>query len=403
MTMLLAIIIAVPLVYFGFYSLRFLANQLLSFRYRAPEPRSSDTGEEEVTLLIPAYRVDAAFPERVQIIRKQLKAKKLTENYRIYILFQHCEAEIVHKAAPFVNGFAIASFDHCAGNRYHHALRFAADQIADLWPKTDYLLLLDPDNVPQPEAFVQFLRHLPDQPDIVQGQRIPDCADQSATGFDALSERLNDIQFRRAKSVCHLPIELAGSGMMLRFPLFRQAVQQFDTDAPGMDKNLLIQMVKLKPNLAMIYDEQIQVVDQKTADVQQLGRQRLRWFANQYFNAIRYFLPLAKLSVQSGSIGPLDYALTLARPPRSVQLVLSLTALFIELPLYFSDVIAFPWMVLAMFPFLIASALFMIQMRSLVPIKQLGKMGVLVLRNIVSALRSLSPKWHGTFISTRNG
>ena len=354
--------------------------------------------QSQITILIPAYKVNDRFPQRLKNLRASLDGLPHT----IYVLFQHCEKTIIDESVPFCHHFDKATFNHLEGNPYHHALRYALDQIKNHHPESTHILVLDPDNIIENKAYSKFLAYTETDADVIQGQRMPDTTSGSTSQFDAISERLNDIQFRRSKVVQHLYIELAGSGMMLRYNLFKEAVENLDTDAPGMDKNLLIQLIRIDPFIKMHYDERITIVDEKTSQPDQLHRQRLRWFANQYFNAFRYAYPLIKLSITHRILAPADYAITLARPPRSVQFLLAILLPVTELVLLFFDIISIPYLTIAMLPFIAGTAIFVVSNPDVISPSKIPGLIYLALKNSLSALLSLHPKLKGTFISTRN-
>ena len=61
---------------------------------------------------------------------------------------------------------------------------------------------------------------------------------------------------RASRSILKAPIELSGSGFIAEFELLSGAIHNLDAKAPGMDKNLLIQLLSLKPSIKMLFDEE---------------------------------------------------------------------------------------------------------------------------------------------------
>jgi len=392
--------------YLLFYSLHFFWGHFTSLFYRPDSKLGAKDNHNSgrtnhashITILIPAYKVDANFPKRLNVLLSNLKGLP----HSIYVLFQHCEESIVKQSATVCPNYDIAAFNQVKGNPYHHALRYALDKIKQTQPSTTHVIVLDPDNLLDRNSYKRFLEYTNIDADVIQGRRLPDSISHSTNQFDAISERLNDIQFRRSKMVQNLYIELAGSGMMLKYNLFKKAADSLDTDAPGMDKNLLIQLIRLKPFLKMHYDERITIIDEKTSQADQLHRQRLRWFANQYFNAFRYGSLLIKLSLINRILAPADYAVTLTRPPRSIQFLLSVLIPFVEILLWFTNLISFPLFTLTVIPFLMGVLLFIFSNPDVIRPSGLPSLMLLAFRNSISALQSLHPKLKGTFISTRN-
>jgi hypothetical protein len=206
---------------------------------------------------------------------------------------------------------------------------------------------------------------------------------------------------RASRNLCAAPIEISGSGILFEKNLFSHAVQQLDKRAPGMDKNLLIQMLRLKPEIRMTFLHDAFVIDEKTNSLQAYERQRTRWFANQYFNAIFYSFALIKLSIEAKRWGIFDYTLSLWRPPRAFQFLALLLGMFLEgiwfwfyqlsIPFY---TLGFALSSLALFTALQSSSL-KIGSKDFLTFMKIG------IKHAFLAIKSLSPKLYGTFIQTR--
>lgn len=96
-----------------------------------------------------------------------------------------------------------------------------------------------------------------------------------------------------------------------------------DEDAPGYDKNFMVKLLTSSVKLKTTFDENLIVYEEKTVAVSNYQSQRLRWFGEQYYNAFFNLRTLLSAAFLRGKLRSLDYWLTLVRPPRSIQLVLS--------------------------------------------------------------------------------
>lgn len=378
-----------------FYSLYMFLGILFGMFYKTPNHETSSVKISNHKLLVfyPAYRPDEKF------IRTLIQQKKSLKNLdaSVYVLAQQAEPAInkkIKKLADFVDS---RSFSELNGNSYHHALEYAVGRMEKLG-EWDSVLLLDPDNFMDEQSIKRLIAGRVSGNHVSLSRRKSYRQEGATSMFDGISERLNDYMFRRAKQVLGFVPELSGSGMMLNVPLFSDAVRLLDKKAPGMDKQLLIHMMLGNRDLRISFDEEAIVLDEKTNSEDQFGRQRLRWFGNQYYNAKQFGLKL----LASSKMAHIDYGITLWRPPRSFQVV----GTTLLLPF---DLLAF-WFGWTELPFIALSAI----LSNVAVILFLWKEGVLVqvasksfpilktaLKNGWLAIQSMNKKNRGVFIHTR--
>jgi len=286
-----------------------------------------------------------------------------------------------------------------SGNPYHSILRFSVNKAKELNPK--HLILLDMDNEIDTISF-QRLLSFRNEFDLIQGKRVAQSSNTtSISQFDSLSESLNDSMMRASRSILKAPIELSGSGFIADFELLSGAIHHLDSKAPGMDKNLLIQLLSLKPSIKMLFDEDSVVTDEKTTEIDSYSRQRTRWFGNQYYNARTQFFPLLRLALRSTRFGIADYGISLCRPPRSFQIIILIVGTLLEFVAHFMGY-SNPFL------FLIASviytfglSLFLFNHRNQFSFSSVFSMLNIALKNSFLALKSFSPSLKGTFLNTR--
>ena len=127
------------------------------------------------------------------------------------------------------------------------------------------------------------------------------------------------------KGKCQLDgvLEVSGSAALVKTNLFKYAINNMDQDAPGYDKNFMVKLLSSPVKLKTKFDEALIVYEEKTAAVSNYKSQRLRWFGEQYYNAFFNLKTLLSAAFLRGKLRSLDYWITLVRPPRSIQLVLS--------------------------------------------------------------------------------
>lgn len=379
--------------YFGILALASVLN------IRKVKPFKQDKSDEPVTLFIPAYRVGPDFVNHLCDLREEMPCS----NVRFYVLFQETKANIVEQSARYLDAFDEKSFRNAAGNPYHHALAFAVKQMKKHWKLTEDapILLLDPDNVISANSVEILHTNLKQGFDVVQGRRLASKSKTQTGWIDAASEALNDLLWRSGKQQLGLVPELSGSGILFRYRHFSKAVNNLDRSAPGMDKNLLIQLLLAFKDLNLRYCPDAILFDEKTNDAKAFGRQRIRWFGNQYYNAIHWSVPLLLASLKQIRLRYIDYAITLWRPPRSVHALLTVLLVPVDLLLVYFDFISFSFYAPA----------FLLWMLIVLPVlKQTKPEGTevsvlsmlrLILGNVKSVAKGVSSKAKGTFISTR--
>jgi len=153
--------------------------------------------------------------------------------------------------------------------------------------------------------------------------------------FDNTTEALNDSMFRKAKQNVGLMIEISGSGALIETELFIQAINSLDPKAPGFDKNFMVQLLSHKRDVRTIYWPASELFEEKTSAMDAHNPQRLRWFGEQYYNALYHAKTLLKAAHTYRRTAALDYLVTLWRPPRSVQVVAVPVAAVMEVTWFF--------------------------------------------------------------------
>lgn len=382
-----------------FYALYLSFSIVAALVYRSPK-LDSLSPEHSFIVLYPVYKAEQELIANIKYMHDQLSGL----NYKIFVLSQDSDPMIDIELEKTADIFHKKSFRDHGGNPYHHALKYASgiiiEESSDI---NSSVLLLDPDNRMDRRSVLRLLAIRKNGADVSLSKRVSANQENAISLFDGISERINDYMFRRAKNVLHLTPELSGSGMMMDSALFTEAVSRFDGIAPGMDKQLLINMMSVRESLNVIFDEQSVVVDEKTSDEESFNRQRLRWFGNQYFNARKFGFSLIKEGIRNKRIEMIDYAILLWRPPRSFQAVLNVCMIPADLVLIGYDMISVPYFSLAAALMIFSLGLFL---------KKEGLLGQVIPRlfpviktagrNAVTVIKSQSRSVKGTFIHTRS-
>ena len=380
-----------------FYALYMFINIIAGMFYSSPVYEHIDT-DHSFLLFYPAYKPTEQVVDNLNI----MKAEIADVNAKLYVLSQDATSEINEQIEDIADYFDAASFSSGEGNAYHKALQFAAGRISKIstgQQRIKSVMIMDPDNVTDQASIKRLLQGRVEGADVVLSRRkaTNNSADESL--FDGISERINDYMMRRSKQVFGLIPELSGSGMLMDRQLFEQAVMKLDRKAPGMDKQLLINMMSLKQDLKVLFDEGAVIYDEKTEEANAFNRQRMRWFGNQYYNARVFGWAL----IRSLNPSRMDYAIALCRPPRSVHIVFSMILAPFDLMMFLNGWVSAPLIALSAAALgLSLSAFFINEGIGGRVLRQIFSLSKISIQNGITAFKSLKPGNTGTFIHTRS-
>lgn len=375
--------------YFLFYSFYWSYLSILSIFYQTNQKLKNDKDTNlkinKLLILFPAYQPN------LRLIEAVTAAKNVYTNHEIEILviLQDDIENIKDKLDALEVSIIEKTFKHTKGNPYHEVLRFSANEAKHR--EASHILLLDKDNIVA-ENFIEIIENFGNnKADVWQGKRVAINSSTKSSIYDGISEKLNDALLREAKQTMGLPPELSGSALLFKTDAFYEATINLDTRAPGMDKNLLIQLLLLDKKIS--YVPSAIVSEEKTDSNEVIKKQRMRWFGNQYFNAFYW----GKALLLKGKIATIDYCITLYRPPRSIQMVILpiLTIFEFILPFYYLFTVSTLFTYTAIFIFILKENIW------LESIKIASTLPKIALNNLQSALKGSAKNQQGKFISTK--
>ncbi|ACF12859.1 Glycosyltransferase-like protein [Chloroherpeton thalassium ATCC 35110] len=401
-TSLLMVIVA----YFFFYSFYWMATILFGVLYKPPKFDSKSSSEvKDILVLLPAYKPNRFFLTVLESLTKSIEGQS---HIKPIILLQEASPDLSLAVKQFDFYTLEKAFSHLSGNPYHHALKFLSAHIAaqterGIWSPS-HVVILDKDNLVDGDFFHELEAGFKSGYDLVQGQRLPLAAQNATQSFDATSEALNDVMFRAAKSKLGMMLEISGSGFGVRYDIFADAVAGLDGVAPGMDKNLMVGL--LKHNLKSVYNPRAKVFEEKTESEAAIKKQRTRWLGVQYYIAMRYGWQLILFGLKTGRLSPIDYAISLYRPPRSLQLfVVPILAVAesIILAIYGKLPYSIPGMLLSLGMLFIAFVLFISHTNGWKNLSaMMFKLPKFALNNLFSMLEGVKSKNRGKFLHTEH-
>jgi cellulose synthase/poly-beta-1,6-N-acetylglucosamine synthase-like glycosyltransferase len=316
---LLKYVIASIQSYFIFYTyLVFLATAgAVIFRLRYKKCCAKPKEHTRFALMLPAYKANQQF---LHVVDACLAQNYPRNSFEIFVLAQHCSSEIVMQVQQ--KGLVVfeKSFDNCPGNPYLYALNYficAIEEYAGDQPY-DAIVLIDKDNLLD-EDFLSVINCRFQQGHVaVQGRRRPFNLETKAACFDYISETMNDQMLRAAKTAFGLSAEISGSGMAFDFNLYKRAMSRVDFQSPVHDKTFFLELIKLKTHV--FYEPRAVLYEEKTESYEAITQQRTRWIGGQFYLWRKNFLKLVGMGLKELRLDPIDYAITLFKMPRSLNL-----------------------------------------------------------------------------------
>nr|WKN34473.1 glycosyltransferase [Tunicatimonas sp. TK19036] len=416
------ILVSVTAIYFAFYSFYWLLTTLLGVSYRPRKPdlltklmgyvslpkKSSKVNHTnpEILLILPAYKPGQIFLKVVESIKQASEGK----NIRVYVLLQEAEPHFRTQLRKYGFWVEKAEFGHLPGNSYHHALRHIIHKISyfqqtDLI-NPDFVMLIDKDNLLASDFFEHITPYDYLNNDVIQAQRCSINSRGDISFFDSISERLNDTMFRSAKSLVKGTIEISGSGALIRTELFKEAINNLDHNAPGYDKNFMVQMLSTNDQIRTVFLPYVQLFEEKTSELESYNPQRVRWFGEQYYNALYSAGKLMNAGIRHGRFSAFEYLITLWRPPRSVQLLLVPMLGVLEIGAYFWMNywwLGFPYFLTSTLALVTAAVIFLGKEGLLsVSLQHVFSLPKLAISNLMNAGVSIKKENHGKFIHTEH-
>lgn len=388
-----------------FYSLYWLALVLIGFGSPKADFKQANSRNPNILLILPAYRPGPIFTTVLDSVKTAIRGR---QNIRVYVLLQ--EAEKAYDLYARELGFHTENknFGHLGGNSYQQALKYIARTIQNTFSQKswepEFVMLIDKDNLLAEDFFARIPLNIYDSYDIVQGRRASISATSAVAFFDSMTEALNDTMFRKAKQNLGLMIEISGSGALIETELFVDAINRLDPKAPGFDKNFMVQLLSCKRDVRAIYWPASELKEEKTSEMAAHNPQRLRWFGEQYYNALYHFGTLLRSAIQYRRAAALDYLLTLWRPPRSIQAVATPFAAIVEL-VWLMVVgkwpLGLPLFTLSAVILTVAVGLFLVSQNAFGNALKHGlKIPLLAWNNIFNAAKSIRKENQGKFIHT---
>jgi len=230
-------------------------------------------GHASMAVLIPAYKEDAVI---IQTVKQALLQHYPKDYHDIIVIADSLQPGTLAALKSYPVKVLEVAFEQSTKAK---ALNVALQQLKGY----DMAIVLDADNVMEPDFLYKINQCYHEGHRVVQAHRVAKNKQNSLSVLDAVSEEVNNHIFRKGHQHAGMASALIGSGMAFGFKLFKDAMAKIEAIG-GFDKEL--ELALMKAGETIHYAENAMVYDEKISDTQHFKKQRTRWIAAQ----IRYGL-----------------------------------------------------------------------------------------------------------------
>ncbi|TAK35854.1 MAG: glycosyltransferase [Chloroflexota bacterium] len=273
--------------------------------------------ERSFAILIPAHNEETVVGSLLESLASQHYP---AEKRRVYVVADNCTdstAAVVHNS-----GVAACHERSAEGGQQTKgaALLSLWEWISVEMPDCDCVLILDADNLVDPDFLAEMNLVFEQGYRVVQSARCPKNADDSwISQMDAISEMLWNRLDQEGRARLGLSASVAGSGMAFERDVFEWLV---GNGVPQLLEDAEWQARLMLSGTRVGYTARAKLYDEKTRGAEQLSRQRKRWVAGVAIGASRYGWRALVSGIRSVSVWQTTAGFGATKPPRSLLLSL---------------------------------------------------------------------------------
>jgi cellulose synthase/poly-beta-1,6-N-acetylglucosamine synthase-like glycosyltransferase len=330
---------SVFLLYFGLTAIYLLVFALASKFYKEKKTTQQKARKYRVSVLLPAYKEDSVIIESAS---EALKHKSLSADLQVVVIADSLQTSTIEKMQKLGAIVLPVLFDKSTkAKSLNVALSFLPSD-------TDYVVILDADNIMQ-LGFIDKIIGVIDQGfRIVQGHRMAKNSNTQFAVLDGISEEINNSIFRKGHRVLGLSSALIGSGIISEFGLMKSLMAQI-TAIGGFDKELETMLLERKITIG--YAENAMVLDEKIQQADAFVNQRRRWLSAQFIFFNKNFKKAIRQLFTSANFDLFDKISQFILPPRIISLGLTFmfaimyAALCLLFPSPLINILAIVWVI----------------------------------------------------------
>lgn len=270
------------------------------------------TGEKsklnKIAVFIPAYKEDNVI---LEVAKSTFRQQYPPSFYDVIVIADSLKKNTLKKLHDLPIKVVEVVFEKSTKSK---ALNAAMNHLTKSY---DYALILDADNVMEPQFLTKVNNAFNKGHRVVQGHRKAKNLNTSFAMLDAASEEINNHIFRKGHSALGLSSGLIGSGMAFEYDLFKEIMSTIQA-VGGFDKELEFELAKRKIHIEYLQDAV--VLDEKVQKASDFSTQRRRWIATQFVYFRKYYKKGFKELMQHKNITFFDKVVQMILPPRVLLL-----------------------------------------------------------------------------------
>lgn len=245
------------------------------FFYRLPVAQNSALNR--FCVLIPCYKEDGVI---IEVARKALNQKLPQSQYTVVIIADSLQQSTLVTLRSMPLKVIEVNFESSTKVK---ALNFALTTISEHY---DYAVILDADNVMEPDFLTKINSVVGPNAIAVQGQRKPKNSNNSLAILDGVSEAINNHIYRQGSVALGMSSAISGSGVAFHYEIFKKHLSTM-TSIGGFDREL--ELLLLRDGHKVRYLKSAVVFDEKVSKTGAFQNQRKRWISSQYHYLGKYF------------------------------------------------------------------------------------------------------------------
>jgi len=337
---------------------------------------------KRMAVFVPGYKEDTVI---LVVAEKLSKLEYPKDFFDIIIIADSFQPETLEKLAGLSVTLLPVKFEKSSKAK---SLNFALSKLTKTY---DVAVILDADNITQPDYLLKINEAMNSGMSVIQTQRVAKNTNTSFAILDACSEAINNHLFRKGPNALGLSSSLIGSGMAFDYNLLKSTLPKIESVYEDRE----IQLELTKQGYKINFLEGVLVFDEKIDNASSFQSQRRRWIYAQFISLIHNFISGNKMLLK-GNLNYYNFAvLNNLFPPRLMTLVV-LFMISILSTIFYSNFMVIWWTLFSAFIFTLAIAL---------PAKLYSKELFLALFSIPKAFiklvqASLRMKGASTFIHT---
>jgi cellulose synthase/poly-beta-1,6-N-acetylglucosamine synthase-like glycosyltransferase len=230
-----------------------------------------------ICVFIPAYKEDFVI---LPVAAEALKQNYPNDKYRVVVVADSLKEETLSNLRKLDIEVIEVSFEKSTKVK---ALQVALNQLNSSF---DIAVILDADNVMEPDFLSKINETYSGGYKVIQAQRVAKNMNTSFAILDSLSEKLNNHIYRKGHTALGFSSSLIGSGMAFDYAIFKETILDMDS-VGGFDREMEVKL--LIKGYKSIYLEKAKVYDEKIDKVENFGKQRTRWISSQFIYLRKYF------------------------------------------------------------------------------------------------------------------